>query len=71
MKFELEKDQIIKMNKWLDIHNHSECPFSIPNNCGAIGGRLTYTFTGTSLGLISKVKCACGEEVDLTDYTDW
>jgi len=38
---------------------------------GAIGGKYTWSFTQTSLGCITILKCACGEEIDLTDYRDW
>lgn len=38
---------------------------------GAIGGRWTWSFTPTSIGLIVKIKCACGAEEDLTDCSDW
>lgn len=38
---------------------------------GAIGGRLTFCFTPTSLGEIVRVKCACGEECVLNDFSDW
>jgi hypothetical protein len=39
---------------------------------GASGGRFTYLFTPTSLGLVIKVKCnLCGDEIDLTEYNEW
>ena len=39
---------------------------------GAIGGRLTYEFTPTSLGMIVKVKDSMyHNEIDLSDYQDW
>lgn len=38
---------------------------------GAIGGALTYSFTPTTLGVVIKVKCACGKEIDVTDYEGW
>ena len=40
-------------------------------NEGAIGGRNTYQFTPTGLGTVFKVLCACGKEIDLTDYNLW
>ena len=63
MIFELCSEEIKKLNEW-DKH---EC--TVKNNQGAIGGRLTFFFTPTSLGTIIKVKCGCGEEIDLTDYS--
>jgi hypothetical protein len=47
------------------------CAFHKTANQGAIGGRLTYCFTPTNLGTIIKIKCACGEELDLTNYESW
>lgn len=41
---------------------------------GAIGGHLTYSFTRTSLGTITKVICNAGPweaVLDLTDYKEW
>ena len=38
---------------------------------GAIGGRIGYRFTPTSLGIAALVKCACGKEKDVTDYDSW
>lgn len=66
MKFALSKDEIQKMNKWLKEHNKT-CPNAGPKNQGAIGGRLTYSFTPTSLGTFSNVRCTCGAQEHLTD----
>lgn len=39
---------------------------------GAIGGRVTYSFTPTSIGLIIKVTYSLtNETIDLTDYDNW
>ncbi len=38
---------------------------------GAIGGVTSFTFTPTGLGVIVKVRCGCGEEVDITDFDSW
>jgi hypothetical protein len=38
---------------------------------GAIGGRLTYSFTPTTIGMTVSVKCACGAESNITDYGSW
>jgi hypothetical protein len=68
--FDLDKEQSIKYNEWTKGHD-KVCKFTQPGaSAGAIGGRLTFEFTPTGLGTIVRVKCACGEEVDLTDY-DW
>lgn len=38
---------------------------------GAIGGAYTYEFTPTSIGLVVKVSCCCGETIDISDYNEW
>jgi len=38
---------------------------------GAIGGRISYEFTPTGLGVVTQAKCACGMEFDVTDYSKW
>ena len=54
--------------QWNEIRNHS-C--SIIKNQGTIGGRLTYSFTSTGVGLVTEVQCACGWKENLTNYEDW
>lgn len=68
MKFILNNDQIIKSEQFLKKH---QCQYSGFENQGVVGGRFTYTFTPTNLGTVVKLKCACGEEIDLTDYENW
>ena len=59
-------DKIVKrIVKWLLNH---ECTI---DDEGAIGGKITYTFTPTGLGDIVKCKCACGKEIDVTEYEKW
>lgn len=38
---------------------------------GAIGGRYTYEFCPTSIGIVEAVVCACGARCDVTDYESW
>jgi len=41
-------------------------------HCGAIGGRFTYEFTPTSLGLVIKIRDnALKRILDITEYEDW
>ena len=68
MRYELDPDQIVKEQTWNREHKKT-C--KVYNNQGAIGGRLTYTFTPTGLGIVTRVECACGEKYDLTDYECW
>jgi len=68
--FELSEQEQQDFDEWKVEHNKT-CKFADPMSQGAIGGRLSFQFTPTSLGMITKVKCACGEEIDLTDVSNW
>ncbi len=68
MKFELNEDEFEKYTLWNSEHIKI-CP--LYNMSGAIGGRLSFIFTPTSLGVITIVKCACGEEKTLTNFNEW
>lgn len=75
MQFTLDKDGLTKLSTFLDNHNKT-CKYyddgtSLESKSGAIGGRLTYAFTPTSLGVITVIKCACGAEVNVTDFDSW
>ncbi len=63
--FHLDADQKRNLSEWLTIHDVT-CVYA--TNQGASGGRLCYSFTPTTLGLVTEVKCACGMGIDLTDY---
>ncbi len=65
--FNLNTEELTKLNTWLSEHDKT-C--RLAKYSGAIGGRLTYEFTPTSLSTIVHVQCACCREarVDLTDY---
>ena len=68
MEFKLNEKDSEKIKTWFEEHS---CEFSRQGAyLGAIGGRITYLFTPTSLGTVVKVRCACGEEIDITEY-DW
>lgn len=63
--FKLTKEQNKKLNKWLNENNPDAYS-------GAIGGRITYMFTPTSLGLAVQAQDNLTKEIlDLTDYEDW
>lgn len=68
MDFSLDDTQRLALIVWLTEHDKA-CRFADPAKQGASGGRLTYSFTPTSLGTVTKVGCACGGECDLTDYS--
>lgn len=68
MRFELDEVEHIKYREWRREHDKT-CKNKY--GVGAIGGRTTFCFTPTGLGNIVVVKCACGEEINLTDVSDW
>jgi hypothetical protein len=63
--FIIEHDQLEKIAQWMIDH---ECSIT---HVGAIGGKTSYIFTPTGIGTVIKARCACGSEVDVTDYEDW
>jgi len=66
MSFSLDEKQELKLSKWKKKHI-KKCK-SRPSTEGV---RFTYIFTPTGLGMIIKVKCLCGKEINLTDSTNW
>lgn len=65
MKFELSNEELEKLDNWLKTKDLKKCG-------GAIGGRFTYCFTPTSLGMVVKViDDVDKDEIDLTDYLSW
>jgi len=70
MRFEMSPIEIKTANKWIIKHD-KVCPLVNGNIHAAIGGRITYTFTPTSLGMACGVSCACGESKEVTDVSDW
>lgn len=83
--FTLDKEQLVKLSEWVKILDKkvieqqrlSMTPeeFTLKTGdgkvpyYGAIGGGLTYSFTPTSLGLITKIEHSyTGEVLDVTDY---
>lgn len=70
MEFKLFEEEERTYREWKSKHDKM-CPLADVDNQGAIGGRLTFSFTPTSLGVIYKVKCACGKEKDITSYDQW
>ena len=70
MNFRLDHIEVAKINKWT-IEHKCNISSSSGEKYGAIGDRMTYCFTPTSLGIIKVVKCACGESLNLTEYETW
>jgi hypothetical protein len=67
VEFKLTDKEVKRYRDWAEKHE-KECPITNP---GAIGGKITFCFTGTSLGVLSRVTCACGEGVLLTDVSEF
>lgn len=61
-------EQLEKIHIWQTMHDKT-CPMKY--NSGAIGGRFTYSFTPTGVGVIKLVICACGEKYDVSAYEEW
>lgn len=65
--FELSSQEEINLENWNTEHLKEKHKGKEPYS-GAIGGRLTFLFTSTGIGVFCKVRCSCGVEEDLTDY---
>lgn len=64
-KYELYPEEEKKLLAWFRNKDMSKYQ-------GVIGGRFTYHFTPTTLGLIVKVSDSLdSDEIDLTDYHTW
>jgi len=60
--FTLTENQIKQIDAWKKTH------ICTCTDTGAIGGKYTYNFTPTGLGIIETVTCACNEQLNVTDY---
>ena len=72
--FTLTKEEYEKLDKWSKLQDAivAKKQNSAEPYYGAVGGAITYSFTPTSLGVITKVKHAVTKDVlDLTDYENW
>lgn len=74
--FTLTDEEDAKIAEWRTEHRPN-CDFYTEANgfpeiyVGAIGGGITYSFTPTGLGTITIARCACGAEIDVTNYDMW
>lgn len=74
MKFELTKEEVARMNAWLDtlpkwdMSRHDQ-------DFPLLGEIMTYHFTPTGLGVIATVTYSAPDgkkyELNLTDYNSW
>ena len=65
MKFEFTPEQWKKVQEWEKDHG---CTLKTH---GAIGGAITYEFAPTSIGMCQSASCACGKQINVTDYDSW
>lgn len=65
--FTLTPEQMAKYEKWVKKKNKKNGEVYV----GAIGGAYEFVFIPTGLGTISKVRCADGSELDLTDENEF
>lgn len=74
-KFTIKTYELKEVLDWKIEHNKT-CPYyddgtKTISPQGAIGGRTTYNFTPTSIGMAVSVSCACGAKKNITDYDSW
>lgn len=69
MKFEIEENELEKMEKWLQGHI-LDCSYWQPQNVlrNANTGPVSYVLTPTGTGLKVEAQCRCGQKTDITDY---
>ena len=66
LTFDLLGGELKKYHRWKAKHDKT-----CPDKGAAIGGRITFSFTPTGIGTVVVVKCACGEEKNVTDFDRW
>jgi len=57
MIFTIEAANVEAAQKWIAEH---PCKLRGKRVRAAIGGKITYSFTNTSVGQMQNIKCACG-----------
>ncbi len=65
--FRISEAEKETLDAWLEEHKPI-CPAVLK---AAARGRFTFRFTPTSLGIVTLVSCACGNEINITDYASW
>lgn len=62
--FTLTAEQEAKLDEWISTHQKKDC--------GAVGGRYSFTFTPTTIGTcVSVTDEMTGHKIDLSDYEKW
>lgn len=68
--FPISEEEQKKIEEWQMKHlkkKHWDKEHDCPNYSGAIGGRFSYHFIPTSIGVIGEVKCSCGKKFCFQD----
>ena len=68
--FIMNENESIEANRTIKKHN-KDCVIYNGGVHAAIGGRISYYFTPTGLGMACGVQCACGWSKECTDVSDW
>jgi hypothetical protein len=63
--FELSDTQIEKIKTWDHPKTGHKC--RVNKKGDVVGARLEYIFIPTGLGDVVRVRCECGEELDITE----
>ena len=63
--FPISKEEENAIDEWKSNHDREAHNNS---TAGAIGGRYSYYFVPTSIGVIGTIKCSCGAEFCFTDF---
>lgn len=63
--FALNRTEMSAVESWIE--KHIEEKHGGNTYAGAIGGRFSYVFVPTSLGVIGTIRCGCGEEFCFRD----
>jgi hypothetical protein len=68
LQFCILASEELKVRQWQKKHVNDKHQMS---NESTTGGRWTYSFSPTGLGMIRTVTCACGATLNLTDAKNW
>ena len=67
LEFKISGKELIEARNFQDNH---KCKLG-GKKPGVSGGRYSYKFTPTTIGMAVAIKCACGQAKDVTDYDSW
>jgi hypothetical protein len=65
LSWSITEKQRKTLDKWIKRHRHAKSKT-------AIGGKITLSFTNTSIGTVMTANCAvCMGDLDFSEYDDW